>query len=345
MESIESHTFSLQEVDDASAALILQLQREDAEELQRSCKGKNREDVVSDIDLAIKLFQQDLEERSAFLTDRCMSRSLARAVVADSAFLTDEVAREDTLANDRMVAQRIQRGEKTKCSGGASGNPGIDDLTIARLTALYVSSPTDEDNSTNGNEELTACESSQWAESRAPASTTVRYECIACGEHSRAFETFRSSCGHDYCQGCLSELFELSTTDETLYPPRCCRQTISLTLAKLYLSSDLAQRYQQKTIEYQSSDRTYCSRPTCSAFITSVDIDGERAACHICFQQTCTICKGNSHDGDCPQDTATQQVLAVAAQEGWRRCYNCRRLVELDIGCNHMTYVLHAVHK
>ncbi|KAL8876554.1 MAG: hypothetical protein Q9198_005277 [Flavoplaca austrocitrina] len=138
MEPNGSHTFTLHKLDDASAAHILQLQQEDAEELQRSSKGKNREDVISDHDLAIELFQQDLEERSVFLTDRCMSRSLARAVVADSAFLTDEVAREDTLANDRMVAERIQRGEETKCSEGASGNPGIDDLTIARLTALYV---------------------------------------------------------------------------------------------------------------------------------------------------------------------------------------------------------------
>ncbi|KAL8880876.1 MAG: hypothetical protein Q9198_001802 [Flavoplaca austrocitrina] len=315
MEPIKPDTFSLQEVDDASAALILQLQREDAEELQRSSKGKNREDVISDHDLAIELFQQDIHEMNTFLTDRCMSRSLARAVVADSAFLTDEVAREDTLANDRMMAQRIQRGDAAKCSEGASGNPGIDDLTIARLTALFVSSPTDEDNSANGHEDSTTCESSQWAEARASGSTTIRYECIACGEHRRAFETFRTSCGHDYCQSCLSKLFELSTTDETLFPPRCCRQTISLNLAKLYLSSELVQRFQQKTVEYQSSDRTYCSRPTCSAFITFTGISDERATCTTCFQQTCIICKGNSHDGDCPQDTATQQMLALAAEE------------------------------
>ncbi|KAL8867801.1 MAG: hypothetical protein Q9198_008386, partial [Flavoplaca austrocitrina] len=154
MEPNESRTCSLQEVDDASAALILQLQLQDAEELQRSSKGKNREDVVSDIDLAIELFQQDLQETNTFLTDRCMSRSLARAVVADSAFLTDEVAREDTLANDRMVAERIQRGEETKCSDRTCENPEIDDLTIARLTALYVSRRTDED--VDDNEHSTA---------------------------------------------------------------------------------------------------------------------------------------------------------------------------------------------
>ena len=270
-----------------------------------------------------------------------MSRSLARAVVTDSACLTDEIARENSLANDRLVAERIQRGGEVECARGSSGDPGLDDLCIARLKALYVSGPTDERSSAVDDDGKipATCESSRSAAVRAEASNTARHECTACGEHHRAFETFRTSCGHHYCQGCLSELFDLSTTDETLFPPRCCRQPIPLTAARLHLSPDLVRRFQQKAVEFQSSDRTYCSRPTCSAFITAADIDGERATCTACFQQTCTICKGNSHEGDCPQDTATQQVLAAAAEEGWQRCYNCRRLVELDIGCNHMTYV------
>ncbi|PVH71728.1 hypothetical protein DL98DRAFT_387736, partial [Cadophora sp. DSE1049] len=32
-----------------------------------------------------------------------------------------------------------------------------------------------------------------------------------------------------------------------------------------------------------------------------------------------------------------QQVLQAADENGWQRCYSCRRLVELDIGCNHIT--------
>ncbi|KAI4107881.1 MAG: hypothetical protein LQ339_002491 [Xanthoria mediterranea] len=144
MEPTDPHPFALQEIDDASAALILQLQREDAGELQRSSKGKNREDEVSDIDLAIELLQQDLQETNTFLMDRCMSRSLARAVVTDSACLTDEIARENSLANDRLVAERIQRGGEVECARGSLGDPGLDDLCIARLKALYVSGPTDE---------------------------------------------------------------------------------------------------------------------------------------------------------------------------------------------------------
>ncbi|KAL8855426.1 MAG: hypothetical protein Q9178_007938 [Gyalolechia marmorata] len=145
MDAIHGHPFVLDEIDDASAALILELQREDVEQLQRSFKGKNREDDVSDIDLAVQLFQQDLEQTSAVLTDRCMSRSLARAVIADSAFLTDAMAQEDTAANDKLLAERLHHGNDVECSNEASSEDiNLDDLLIARLTALYVSGPSDE---------------------------------------------------------------------------------------------------------------------------------------------------------------------------------------------------------
>ena len=131
----------------------------------------------------------------------------------------------------------------------------------------------------------------------------------------------------------------------TLFPTRCCRRGIPLTSAKLYLKPAFVCKFEQKTIEFKSPHRTYCSLSTCSSFITWVSITGEQATCTVCGTITCTICKSDAHSGDCPEDTATQQLLETAREEGWQLCYNCRRLVELDAGCNHMmysfTYYLH----
>ena len=77
----------------------------------------------------------------------------------------------------------------------------------------------------------------------------------------------------------------------------------------------------------------------CSAFIRVENIENERATCPVCAEVTCTMCKAEAHTGDCPADTALQLVLDTANENGWQRCYGCRRLVELDIGCNHITYV------
>ncbi|GKT52609.1 uncharacterized protein ColSpa_12790 [Colletotrichum spaethianum] len=49
------------------------------------------------------------------------------------------------------------------------------------------------------------------------------------------------------------------------------------------------------------------------------------------------MCKGAEHkDQDCAQDILTQDLLQIAAANGWQRCFSCRRIVELEHGCNHI---------
>lgn len=58
----------------------------------------------------------------------------------------------------------------------------------------------------------------------------------------------------------------------------------------------------------------------------------------MCRRTTCSICKATSHGIlDCPKDEATTAVLTAADEAGWSRCYRCRALVELTIGCYHIT--------
>jgi hypothetical protein len=128
-------------------------------------------------------------------------------------------------------------------------------------------------------------------------------------------------------------------TDDSLFPPKCCRQPITAGAMRIHLTGDLVRQYEAKKVEYETPDRTYCSNAFCSAFIRAENIADEKATCPVCAEDTCTMCKAEAHTGDCPADTALQLVLDTANENGWQRCYGCRRLVELDIGCNHITYV------
>ena len=343
MEADESPLYALDFVDDATATLILQLQNRDIEELRHASKGKNKDGKPSDADLAVALYQQELQEMRTILTDRRMGRSFTQAILNDAPLLRESVAEENAAARDRALAHRLAgTAAPTAAPEQTIAGDALDEGFTARLAALYVSGRNDMcdvlENTMGGTNEATA-ESSALAASRERLSTRIHRQCIACDLMKPHLDIVQTPCGHDYCQECVRTLFELSTTDETLFPPRCCRQEIPLSSVRLYLSSALICLFEKKSIEFKTSDRTYCSQPTCSSFITSVDIHSEQATCTACGTHTCTICKNTAHDGDCPEDVATQQVLETAREQGWQRCYNCRRLVELDVGCNHMVYV------
>jgi hypothetical protein len=179
-------------------------------------------------------------------------------------------------------------------------------------------------------------ESSHWAAARQTARASSR-RCAACQEHVRFFDMARVPCSPEYCRDCLQDLFRASMTDDSLFPPRCCRQPITTGSVRVFLTAELVMQYEQKKIELDTPGRTYCSNPLCSAFIRLEDITDEQASCPDCGTVTCTLCKATSHGRDCPADTSLQQVLQTADENGWQRCYSCRRLVELDIGCNHIS--------
>jgi len=84
-------------------------------------------------------------------------------------------------------------------------------------------------------------------------------------------------CGHAYCLSCLQDLFKASMQDETLMPPRCCRQEIPIDLAELPFKE--IQDFNAKLLEFSTVDRLYCSKPTCSAFIPPTFIINQVGTC------------------------------------------------------------------
>ncbi|KAI1170847.1 hypothetical protein F4777DRAFT_92073 [Nemania sp. FL0916] len=161
--------------------------------------------------------------------------------------------------------------------------------------------------------------------------------CEACLEQKHPSELCRAPCQHEYCGQCLSSLFRCAMTDESLFPPQCCKQPIPLDKSRSFLDPNLVEPFQQKALEFSTPNRTYCHNTNCAAFIPPANCSYTTATCGKCRKQTCTTCKGASHDRDCPSDEQLQQALQLARQEGWQRCQNCSTMVELNFGCNHIT--------
>jgi hypothetical protein len=117
------------------------------------------------------------------------------------------------------------------------------------------------------------------------------------------------------------------------------RDDMMIVIVRTFLTVELLKQYEQKKVEFETPDRTYCSNPLCSAFIRREDITNERATCPDCRAVICTTCKAPSHEDDCPADIGLQQALQTADENGWQRyyssdsnegCYN-RQPTKLDI--------------
>ena len=160
--------------------------------------------------------------------------------------------------------------------------------------------------------------------------------CVICSDEFSARHLITAPCGDHYCKTCIGNLYDLATKDESLFPPRCCRQPIPVGIATPMLTSTQVQTFLEKSIEFNTPNRIYCHDTTCGAFVGPDNISGEKAMC-TCGALTCTVCKAAAHEGDCPEDPAYTFLMAFAAAELYQTCQQCKRLVELSIGCNHMT--------
>lgn len=159
--------------------------------------------------------------------------------------------------------------------------------------------------------------------------------CVSCQEDNTVIADLTPvPCGHKYCQACLERLFEMSMTDETLFPPECCVVPIPLGPNLQFLTPEFVERFKARGVELATRDRTYCSNHSCSAFIDPKKIQRGVAGCVLCGTFTCTTCKAKAHGGDCSEDPSLEQTITMATENGWQRCYLCRRIVELDHGCN-----------
>ncbi|KAF5329483.1 hypothetical protein D9619_009199 [Psilocybe cf. subviscida] len=166
-------------------------------------------------------------------------------------------------------------------------------------------------------------------------------ECISCSEHFSPGVALHVPCEHYYCRDCIATLVDLFTRDESLYPLRCCQKTITVTTVFPFISSKLRLAFEAKHAEFSvlSKDRVYCHQPTCSVFLGSSEgLSCTGILCPACSVSTCPKCKQAAHvEEDCAVSAATIELRALALAQGWQTCPGCHTLIELNMGCYHMT--------
>ncbi|KAL6816131.1 hypothetical protein V8C40DRAFT_254541 [Trichoderma camerunense] len=321
--SPEAATAMSDEIDQATFNLIMELQLQDA---------RHHQVEQSDAELALQVYYSELESLAVTSSDRAIARSIAHAALNDGDLIRNHLEEEQQAVLDREYA--INGHPSAPVPSIATPDTVIEDGMIKKLATLY-NGVIDDPYSTVG-------EPSSRQTTRAGTSATTKGRCLACMEDVPFSETVQCPCSHQYCRACIAKLFRAAMSDESLFPPRCCGQSIPLGMNQIFLPEELVREYREKELEYSTPDRMYCHRPSCSAFIPQQSIRGDTAVCTKCLKKTCTHCKGKSHKKDhCPEDAATLDLLRIAKENGWQRCYKCRTLVDLRTGCNHISISRH----
>ena len=170
-------------------------------------------------------------------------------------------------------------------------------------------------------------------------------ECIVCRDDFPESDTTDAPCSHTLCRSCFITLLNTTMDDESLFPPKCCGKPIPITAKNPFINQPIVDKFKRKKIEFETIDRTYCSNPQCSTFIPPASIRGKLGTCTSCRKQTCIRCKRTGHQGLCPVDEVSQEVLNMGERQGWKRCVKCGHLIELTLGCNHMSESIFAVNE
>ncbi|KAJ8106004.1 hypothetical protein OPT61_g9829 [Boeremia exigua] len=156
---------------------------------------------------------------------------------------------------------------------------------------------------------------------RSPSIKDVqRVDCLICmNDDIPINKTAKLACGHRMCHPCLKRQFTLSVKDPQHMPPRCCtKEHIPLKHVDRLFDDKFKRLWNQKFEEYTATKNLYCPAKGCGEWIkpnkVRVDLTTGRkyARCGRCGTK-------------------------MAKEKGWQRCYNCKAVVELKEGCNHMT--------
>ncbi|KAK6353316.1 hypothetical protein TWF696_005286 [Orbilia brochopaga] len=179
---------------------------------------------------------------------------------------------------------------------------------------------------------------------RKPGST--KKECIACTDMFSVNEIVLLDCSHQYCEDCVKTMVMTASQQESTMPPKCCGTNLRPGVIRRVLKNTEDKiEFSRRVIEYDTAveKRLFCPKRKCGVFIPYHPRKDQSqpliGTCQKCGTKACRICKEKAHKNseDCPQDTGLTAILELSKDNGWKRCYRCRAMIELNLGCNHMT--------
>lgn len=187
--------------------------------------------------------------------------------------------------------------------------------------------------------------------------------CSICCEDKLSLMMITMKCSHKFCSNCMRTYVD-GKVQSSQVPIRCpelrCKYYISTTECRSFLPLTSYESLEKVLAEANvlHSDRIYCPFPNCSALLdpreclsarasSSSQLENSCVECPVCRRFICVECGVPWHSSmNCEEyqnlpleerDAADITLHRLAQTKRWKRCQQCRSMIELTQGCYHMT--------
>ncbi|KAL3851575.1 hypothetical protein ACJIZ3_013457 [Penstemon smallii] len=179
--------------------------------------------------------------------------------------------------------------------------------------------------------------------------------CSICCEEKLSFMMLKIKCSHKFCSQCMKTYVE-GKVQSNQVPIKClqpkCKYCISTTECRSFLPLTSYESLEKALLEANilDSDKIYCPYSNCSVLLDPSECfssDNSCVECSVCERFICVDCGVPWHSSmTCEEyrnlpfeerDASDLNMNRVAQNKRWRRCQQCRRMIELTHGCYHMT--------
>ncbi|KAI3466918.1 hypothetical protein Pfo_023581 [Paulownia fortunei] len=260
----------------------------------------------------------------------------------DSEVLYNQITHNEALENPLLLAltQRILEQASNMETFILKFVPGIElqkSLQLAKVAVGIVSLPAEEEKITES--------------------------CSICCEEKLSSMMLSFKCSHKFCSHCLKTYVE-GKIQSAQVPIRCpqlrCKNFISAFECRSFLPVISYESLERVLAEANilNSDKIYCPYPNCSVLLdpreclstkasSSSQSENSCVECPVCQRSICVDCGFPWHSlitceeyQNLPlegRDACDLTSHSLALHKRWRRCPQCRRMVELTHGCYHLT--------
>lgn len=150
---------------------------------------------------------------------------------------------------------------------------------------------------------------------------------------------------HVYCRGCVIDYVQSLVVEGKVEKIPCpgvtCgkmiedREVVELVDGQMY---EKYQRFKLRNELMKDPSLRWCSQPNCTGYMHGSDSNPEMT-CPVCSCKQCFLCGSNWHPDQSCDQIQDKEYTAWATVHEVQLCPQCRRPVEKNAGCNHMTCI------